>query len=172
MTETNAGRAGTDIKCKKGMDATIAIAQIRPDETEAIKQLNRLVLDHDGGYIPGPWDDDLDRIHHTYLERCGDFLVARAGKKVIGMGALLRVNSDLAEIKRIRVHPEYQRQGIAQRILERLEQTAIELGYRTLELDTLKRQPNAIALFERNGYTWFGVSDFEGSKQRLYRKLI
>ncbi|OGE32847.1 hypothetical protein A3C59_04350 [Candidatus Daviesbacteria bacterium RIFCSPHIGHO2_02_FULL_36_13] len=91
-------------------------------------------------------------MENTYLNNNGDFLVATNEGKVIGMGALMKVSDDKAEVKRMRVSPDSQRQGLGKAILDRLEQRAKELGYKTLELDTSINQPAAQEFYMKNGY--------------------
>lgn len=58
-----------------------------------------------------------------------------------------------AEIKRMYVVPSARRQGHARRILAHLEDTARASGIEAMILETGLRQPNAIALYESEGYT-------------------
>ncbi|WP_049580940.1 GNAT family N-acetyltransferase [Streptomyces sp. SBT349] len=57
-----------------------------------------------------------------------------------------------AEIKRMFVVTEARGQGLARRILARLEQTAREAGRVRMVLETGTMQPEAIALYESSGY--------------------
>jgi GNAT superfamily N-acetyltransferase len=59
----------------------------------------------------------------------------------------------LAELKRMWTHPARRRRGLAGRVLALLEQRAAELGYTGLELTTGARQPEAVALYLRRGWT-------------------
>jgi N-acetylglutamate synthase-like GNAT family acetyltransferase len=52
------------------------------------------------------------------------------------MGALRSMTETRGEIKRMRVHPDFQHCGLGQMILSRLEAHAVALGYQTLHLDT------------------------------------
>ena len=72
------------------------------------------------------------------------------------MGGLRPHPSGRAEIKRMRVDPAYQRRGLGQAMLERLESSARELDYSGIYLDTTTRQAPAIALYEKNGYQEVG----------------
>ena len=56
------------------------------------------------------------------------------------------------EIKRIRVHPDYQRKGFGQIILGNLEKKAAKRGCKILQLDTTDKQIPAQKFFEKNGY--------------------
>ena len=50
------------------------------------------------------------------------------------------------------VEPGSRKLGIGRAILRALEQRARELGYPTLRLETGARQPEAISLYESEGY--------------------
>ena len=55
------------------------------------------------------------------------------------------------EIKRIYVLPSERRKGIASRILKELEKWAAEKNCHSCILETGLRQPEAIALYKKNG---------------------
>lgn len=88
------------------------------------------------------------------------------------MGALLPVDAETTEVKRIRVRPAVQGQGLGEQMLTTLEMRAHELGYKYLKLDTLEMQTSAVKLFRRNGYLEIGGGSFEGRNQLLFRKEI
>nr|WP_246314691.1 GNAT family N-acetyltransferase [Kineococcus aurantiacus] len=56
------------------------------------------------------------------------------------------------EVKRVFVGPAHRRRGLAAQALRRVEGSARELGVRRLVLQTGDRQPEAIALYEREGW--------------------
>lgn len=51
------------------------------------------------------------------------------------------------------VQPTFRGKGAATIILQGLEKWAIENNYRSAILETVKTQPEAIALYTKNGYT-------------------
>jgi putative acetyltransferase len=71
----------------------------------------------------------------------------------IGCGAIKEQSHDSMEVKRMFVLPEYRSQGIATKILNELETWAAELSYAKCILETGKRQPEAIELYKKNGYS-------------------
>jgi putative acetyltransferase len=85
----------------------------------------------------------------------GFFVVARLDGRAVGCGAVRLLEPGIGEVKRMFVRPEARRRGIAQKVLAKLESTALELGMHTLRLETGTRQPEAIALYERQGYRRF-----------------
>lgn len=56
------------------------------------------------------------------------------------------------EVKRIYVRPQARGQGLARRLIETLEQKAMEHGCRTFMLETGPTQPEALMLYGRLGY--------------------
>jgi len=107
----------------------------------------------------GPWDDDLDDIPAVYPEPGGEFLVGCWDRRLVAMGGLRRISDSVAEIKRLRVHPEFWRRGFAQSLLAELEAAAMRLGVTTVRLDTTARQTAAPALYRTHGYTEIGRHD-------------
>ena len=83
----------------------------------------------------------------------GAFVIARAEQRVpIGCGAIRRMDSTTAEIKRMYVVPQRRGMGAGKAILEKLEQVAHELAVTRIVLETGERQPEAIALYEHRGF--------------------
>jgi len=115
--------------------------------------LNRIALEETLAYLgDGPWNADLEDIETVYLATDGEFLVGEFGGGIVVMGALKPRGPGVAEIKRMRVHPDFQRRGLGQRMLTALETLARERGYSRLVLDTSTLQPAARALYAKNGY--------------------
>ena len=112
---------------------------------------------------------DLDSIDEVYL-RDGAFLVAQVDERIVGMVGLLRLSSDSAEIKRMRVRPECQRQGIAKALLCELEESAWRMGIRHLHLSTLVVQEKAQRLYEAGGYRSSRRGEVDGYPVVFYRK--
>ena len=106
----------------------------------------------------------------------GVFLIAWSGDVALGCGGIRRYADDpgAAEIKRMYVRPDARRRGIARLILAALETRAQDTGYRRLVLETGSKQPEAIVMYERAGYTpidAFGqYSDYPES--RCYGKVL
>lgn len=87
----------------------------------------------------------IDLIRHT--------VVAYLNDEPAGCGAFKEYQPDVVEIKRMYVPPAHRQQGVAQAVLAELERWAGELGYTATVLETGRRQPEAIALYHRCGYT-------------------
>jgi putative acetyltransferase len=82
----------------------------------------------------------------------GGFFVAYLDDNPVGCGAIRRIESAVAEIKRMYVAPSNRGRGIGGKILAELEAEALRLGIRRLVLETGPRQPEAIAIYKRAGF--------------------
>ncbi len=83
--------------------------------------------------------------------------VARRDGVAVGIAAVVLGAPDTgqpeAELKRMFVAPDARGAGVATALLRTAEQTAAGLGATRLVLETGPRQPDAIALYEKHGYT-------------------
>lgn len=82
----------------------------------------------------------------------GVFLIARLHGTPVGCGALRVLDDARAEIKRMYVSPQMREQRLGTRILRELEREALRLGICRLVLETGTAQPEAIALYGREGF--------------------
>lgn len=72
--------------------------------------------------------------------------------KPVGCGAFKPFEEGSVEIKRMYVVPGSRGRGVAAAVLNELEAWAAELQYSSCVLETGKRQPEAIRLYEKSGY--------------------
>lgn len=79
-------------------------------------------------------------------------IVAFDNETPVGCGAIKELSRDAMEVKRMYVLPERRGQGIAGEILKELENWSYELNYSKCLLETGKRQPEAISLYQKYGY--------------------
>ncbi len=78
--------------------------------------------------------------------------IARIDNKLIGCGAI-KLLTGYAEIKRMYVRPNYRGKGVAREILRQLEAFAKQANIHTLRLETGIYQPEAIALYQKCGFS-------------------
>ena len=72
--------------------------------------------------------------------------------QAIGCGAIKEYDLDTMEVKRMYTSPQNRGKKIASRVLAELENWAKELSYKRCILETGNKQPEAIALYNRNSY--------------------
>ena len=82
----------------------------------------------------------------------GVFVIAMAGGRHLGCGAIRRIDHETAELKRMYVRPEARNRGVARAVLRALEKEARGLGSTRLVLETGVRQLAAMALYKKEGY--------------------
>lgn len=87
----------------------------------------------------------VDQIKHV--------IVVYKNNEPIACGAMREYSDTSMEIKRMYTLPESRGEGIAGKVLAELETWANELGYKKCILETGKRQPEAIGLYKKYGYT-------------------
>lgn len=96
---------------------------------------------------------DVDNFEHDYFENGGTFLVMVDGGRIIGTGALRRLEDEAGEIKRLWLLPEYQRQGLGYRMMAALLDAAQKIGYTKIRLQTSPTyQARAFAFYLRIGF--------------------
>jgi putative acetyltransferase len=105
----------------------------------------------------------------------GAFLVAYLDDMPVGCGAVRRLDSSTAELKRMYVTPWVRRRGIGRALVEALEGEAQLLGVRTLVLETGTRLAAAIRLYESLGYVripLFGEYRSSPDTSRCFGKAV
>jgi GNAT superfamily N-acetyltransferase len=100
-------------------------------------------------------DGDEHSFYAQYnkIENIRNAIICYVENKPIGCGAFKEYDINKVEIKRMFVLPDYRGQGIGFAILTELELWAIELNYQESILETGKKQPEAIKLYQKAGYS-------------------
>jgi putative acetyltransferase len=99
--------------------------------------------------------DGIDHSDHAVfnkIDKLDHVLISYENDLAIACGGIRPYTDDLMEVKRMYVRDAYRGKGIATSILNELEQWSKELGYKYSILETGKNQPEAIALYNKNGY--------------------
>ena len=79
-------------------------------------------------------------------------IVAYENETPISCGAIREYSPTVTEVKRMYTLSKNRGKGIATKVLNELEKWASELSYQKCILETGWRQPDAIRLYEKNGY--------------------
>lgn len=136
-----------------GSSAMLTIRPYQAADKEAVWRLHNEALAGTGAHAGnGPWDADLHDIPTHYTQTGGVFLVGEVAGSLVVMGALQRLDSTTAQVKRMRVAPACQRRGYGTAMLTALEQTGRDLGIQRFVLDTTDIQLAAQRLYTKQGY--------------------
>ena len=98
------------------------------------------------------FEEELAGLPGAYRPPDGALLVARGDSRLLGMVALRRRDSTIAEMKRLYVRDAARGTGLGRRLAERIIAEARALGYRELWLDTLPVMQDAQRLYVRLGF--------------------
>jgi putative acetyltransferase len=97
--------------------------------------------------------DDMDEIQQTYFENDGIFLVVTDDDRIIGTGAIRKLDDTTCELKRVWLLFEYHGQGLGYRMIQELFAFAREKGYQKMRLETDRdSQSRAYELYKRLGF--------------------
>lgn len=90
---------------------------------------------------------------YNKIENNRNIVVALNNGSAVGCGCFKKFDASAVEIKRMYVLPQYRWQHIAEGILNELESWAKEMGFTAAVLETGIKQPEAIFLCQRCGYS-------------------
>jgi GNAT superfamily N-acetyltransferase len=63
-----------------------------------------------------------------------------------------RLSDTSAELRRMRIEPEFQGKGYGRQLLRELERLAFQSGIRAVCLDTARRRPLTLEFYRKHGY--------------------
>lgn len=142
----------------------IKIRQIEPDEVPTAKQLIYRVA-HEVFQDTRPLEEsiafyearaqlhDMDELQQTYFASDGIFLVLTEDDRIIGTGAVRKIDAEICELKRVWLLFEYHGMGLGYRMIQELFSFARAKGYRRIRLETDQAAQNrAFELYKRIGF--------------------
>ncbi len=116
-----------------------------PDFINLVKQLDAYLAEKDG-------NEHSFYAQYNKIDKIKYAIVAYENDIPLACGAIKEYDSKTMEVKRMFTLPESRGKGIAAEVLIELENWAKELSYKKCILETGKRQPEAIRLYEKKGY--------------------
>lgn len=113
---------------------------------------------------------DLEQVEAYYFDG-GTFLVMMDGEKMMGTGAIHRLDDETCELKRLWFLPEIQGKGLGWQMIQRLLTEARTRGYRRMWLQTDPvNQVRAMRLYERLGFV--RIPDYRESPGDISMELV
>lgn len=171
-----------------------SIRPYEPTDADAVWSLHERALRDAGAFDPEltHLDADLRRIEEAYTDVGGTFLVGEADDAIRAMGAVRPLSAPpihdesfleaghaahvddpdhAAALKRMRVDPEYYRQGFGSALLAELEAWARD-RFDSLVLDTTTTQGAAVAFYETHDYRRVDRETTDHGTVLFYRKRL
>ncbi len=103
----------------------------------------------------------------------GFVLIVWVGAEAVGCCVMRPIDSNVGELKRMYVRPEFRGRGLARELLQEFETRVVSGGRRRVVLETGASQPEAIELYTSSGYRptpCFGAYVDHGCQ--CYHKLL
>jgi len=97
-------------------------------------------------------DDQFQYDLYNKIESLSTVVIASDENKPVGCACFKNYSSDAAELKRMYLHPDFRGRGVADSILNEIENWAKENGMSKIVLETGLKQPEAIRFYTKNGY--------------------
>jgi len=116
------------------------------DFIELVKHLDVDLAERDG-------KDHAFYAQFNKIDKIKYAVVAYDNDQPVGCGAIREYAPKIMEVKRMYTSPASRGRGIASKVLDELEKWASELSYETCVLETGKKQPEAIGLYQKSGYS-------------------
>ena len=94
----------------------------------------------------------LDALPQTHARPKGAIFVAETGGRIVACGMTQEIAPGVTEIKRVYVDEAARGRGLARRLCEAAMEQARADGFRLMKLDTMRRLPEAVRLYESLGF--------------------
>jgi putative acetyltransferase len=115
------------------------------DFIQLVARLDNLLAEMDGR------DHDFYN-QYNKIDKLKHVVVAYSDELPVACGAIKEFDPETMEVKRMFTDESHRGKGLATKVLIELEKWALELGYSKCILETGKRLPDAVRLYQRNGY--------------------
>jgi GNAT superfamily N-acetyltransferase len=96
-------------------------------------------------------EEDMDNLD-IFLSPNGRILLCESDNIIAGIGCLKKSKDEYGEIKRMYVLPEFRGKGLGKLIVINLIQSARDIGYKYLRLDSTKFMKEAHSLYRSMGF--------------------
>jgi len=131
--------------------------EIRPIKTEnEILQVRKLLDEYSGwllnfGDVFENYVFEIDKLINYY--QYGKILILTFNNEIVGCGCLLKLDTEICELKRMFITKIYRNQGLGKIFLSEIINIARVANYKAIKLDTYEFMKNAITLYKSVGFT-------------------
>jgi putative acetyltransferase len=124
------------------------VEEYDPSSVDALELTQRLFHELEGIYGKGTIESFVEE-NAAFIY----FIVIKSGAVNVACGGVNHINESTAEIKRMYVKEEFRGKGLSKLVLNSLEEFISKKGYKRIILETGGKQPEAISLYRKFGYS-------------------
>ena len=123
------------------------------DIKEAVKLYKKSLEDNQKGFIQlDNHEETIRNMISEFRANNGDVYLLKKENKIVGIGALKKVNESTVEICKLHLYPHLKGFGLGKILALDLIEYAKDLGYTKINLHVTKTQKEAIGLYSRLGF--------------------
>lgn len=160
------------------LPAHITIKTVTPETIKEVKELvahivrNVLNLSESIETIKQQFLPDEDNIQELYFGNQGTYLALFDNNKIVGTGALKRIDPDTAELKRMFFKPAYRGKGFGLCMMQELFTFALQQGYKRIRLEVFKPelQKQAVTFYTKRGFN--PIAPYNNKNSGLYMEKV
>jgi GNAT superfamily N-acetyltransferase len=96
--------------------------------------------------------EELAQLPGEYARPAGRLVLVFEGHETVGCGALRPIDELVCEMKRVYLRPSVRGKGAGRMLIDALIETAREMGYERMRLDTLPSMKRAMEIYRSLGF--------------------
>lgn len=176
MSETYATE-GRGLSASSSLSASIEKIEIRQAESSSqIEAIRELFLEYGQSLSFSlcfqSFDKELAGLPGGYAPPEGRLLLATHDNVPAGCVALHKLESEICEMKRLYVRPQFRGKGLGKILAEKVIAEARQAGYKHLRLDTIESEMRAaVAMYRRLGFREIKPYRANPMESALYMEL-
>jgi putative acetyltransferase len=137
----------------------ISIRPIKPTDNPELAVVVRNTLAEFGANHPGTvyYDPTTDALYELFRKPKSAYFVVVKDDRIMGGGGIFPTEGlpeDTCELVKMYLLPEARGIGLGRTIIEKCIETARELGFRRIYLETMPELQQALKVYERFGFTY------------------
>lgn len=137
----------------------ITIRHIRPDDNAAVASIVRNVLTEFKANKPGTayYDKNLDTLSDSFQQPGAAYWVVEMDGQVVGCGGIYptaNLPQGYCELVKLYFDEAMRGKGLGKKLINLCSETALQLGYTHLYLETMPELTIAVPLYERLGFEY------------------
>jgi ribosomal protein S18 acetylase RimI-like enzyme len=134
------------------MEVSLVIAKTSEQFAEGRKLFEEYAASLNFNLCFQGFTEELNQLDQQYNAPTGALILAYVNSNAVAAVGIRQFEPKKAELKRMYTKPQYRRQKIGNKLLNKAIILATELGYKQLLLDTLPEMKAAITLYEESGF--------------------